>query len=153
MSFASLDEVAVLDDDGRIEGLQFDGRERRIQEWREKKEAEEFDKLIAKLRQHKNYRAWYEKRKDDPEFRRKMREHNRRMKRKHGTRRNAEDRAKRRQEAEENPIVNTCQWCGKEFTIEFGFKKKRTSKYCSRTCRNRVAYLARKEREQQTDKK
>lgn len=144
---AKWEEVVSWDEDGQVDGLQFDSRERRIQQWKEKKEDEEFDRLIAKLRQHKKYRAWYEKRKDDPGFKQKMRAHNARMRRKHGERRNAEERAKREQLASENPIVNKCEQCGKEFTLEFGFKKKRTSKYCSRTCRNRVAYLARKQRE------
>jgi hypothetical protein len=139
-----VEEVATYDDDGRVEGMQFDGRERRIQQWREKKEAKEFDRLIAKLRQHKNYRAWYERHKNEQGFRERMRSHCRRMRVLHGDRRNAEARATREQEAK--PICNVCEECGREFVLPFGFKKKRRSKYCSRTCRNRVAHRARVQR-------
>jgi hypothetical protein len=132
---AAIEEVAVYDEYGRVDGLQFDSKERRIQLWKEKKDDEAFDRLIAKLRQHKNYRSWFERRKDDQEFRERLRAHCRRMRVKHGDRRNAEARAKRKQQAV--PIANTCQECEKVFTIDFGFKKKRTSKFCSRSCRNR----------------
>jgi hypothetical protein len=144
---ARWEEVVSWDEDGNVDGLQFDSRERRIQQWKEKKEDEEFDRLVAKLKQKKNYRAWYDRHKNDPEFRKKMQAHNRRMRAIHGAKRNAADRERRKQQAEEQPIVNVCQECQAEFTLEFGFKKKRTSKYCSRTCRNRVAQRARKERE------
>lgn len=148
MSIATLDEVAIWDEDGHVEGLQFDCRERRIQEWREKKEAEEFDRLIARLRQHNNYRKWYEKRQHDPEFRKKMREHCRRMRRIHGERRYAEAREQRKREADENPIVNVCEECQEEFTIGFGYKKKRTSRFCGKKCRNRFHNRERTKRRQ-----
>ncbi len=137
MTIATLVEVAVWDEEGAIEGLQFDGRERRIQEWREKKDEEEFDRLVAKIRQHNNYRRWYERHKYDSSFRKRINAHSARMRSKHGKRRNAEARAKRKQEHEANPIVNLCEECHKEFVREYGFKRKRTAKFCSRKCRNR----------------
>lgn len=136
-----LDEVATFDEDGRVDGMQFDSKQRRLQLWKEKKEAEEFDRLIAKLKQHKRYRAWYTRHRDDPVFQQRMRDHSRRMRAKHGARRNAAARAKRHEQAVE--IINTCQESGKTFSLPFGYKKKRTSKYCSRVCRNRVGQRAR----------
>lgn len=140
---ARLEEVAVYDEEGRVEGMQFDGKARRMQQWREKKEDEEFEALIAKLRQKKKYRAWYDRHKDDPNFREKMREQCRAMKAKHGSKWNANDREKRREDAEKNPVVNKCEECGKEFVREYGFKKKRTAKFCSKNCRNRNAHKKR----------
>jgi hypothetical protein len=137
---ASFKEVATFDENGRVDGMQFDSKQRRLQLWKEKKEAEEFDRLIAKLKQHKNYRAWYTRHRDDPAFQQRMREHNRRMRAKHGARRNAAAREKRQEHAVE--VINTCQECGKTFSLPFGYKKKRTSKYCSRVCRNRVGQRA-----------
>ncbi len=137
MSFATLEEVAVYDDEGRVEGMQFDSRERRIQQWKEKKEDQEFDLLITKLRQHKNYRAWYTRHQDNPVFRERIKQHNQRMRAKHGKRRYAEAREQRAKEAAEKPIINVCEECGKEFVREFGYKRKRTAKFCGRSCRNR----------------
>lgn len=142
MSLAGFDEVVSFDEEGRIDGFQFNNRARRIQEWRERKEQDDFDKMVAKLRQSKRWRKWYLAHRDDPGFREKMREHNRRMRLKHGAKRNAEARQKRQ---EANPLtVNVCQECHKEFAIEFGFKRKRTSKFCSRSCRNRSNHKLRK---------
>lgn len=138
-----LEEVATYDDEGRLEGMQVDSVARRIQLWREKKEDEDFELLIAKLRQKKNYRAWYDRHKNDADFRERMREHCRIMRAKHGRRRDAEARAKRKQEAKATPIINVCEFCGKAFVREFGFKRKRTAKFCSRSCRNRDAYKRR----------
>jgi hypothetical protein len=140
---ARLEEVATYDDEGRVEGMQFDSRERRIQQWKEKKEDEEFDRLIAKLRQKKNWRAWYDRHKDKPDFRERLREQCRVMRVKHGPRRNAAERERRKQEAEAKPIVNICEECGKEFVREFGYKRKRTAKFCSRSCRNRCSHKKR----------
>lgn len=144
MRFASLDEVANYDDEGRVEGMQFESRERRIQQWKEKKEDEEFDRLIAKLRQRKNYLAWYARHKDEPGFKEKMRAHDKRMKDKHRDRRNAEYREKYRSEiARKTATVNVCAECQKEFTQEAGYKKKRSARFCSRACRNRDSYKRR----------
>ena len=54
MTIARFEEVACFDDEGRVEGMQFDSRERRVQQWREKKDDEEFERLVAKLRQKMN---------------------------------------------------------------------------------------------------
>jgi hypothetical protein len=136
---ARLEEVAVYDDEGRVEGMQFDSRERRIQQWREKKEDQEFDRLIAKLKQKKKYRAWYDRHKNEPDFRARLQEQCRVMRIKHGARRNAESKAKRL--AEKKPISCKCVECGKPFE-NFGHKAK-PSKFCSRTCRNREAHKRR----------
>lgn len=139
LMIARLEEVATYDEDGRVEGMQFDSRERRIQQWREKKEDEEFERLIAKLRQKKKYRAWYDRHKDDPDFRERLRQHCRIMRVKHGPRRNAEARAKRL--AEKKPKQCSCQECGKDFE-KYGHKAK-PSKFCSRSCRNRDSHKRR----------
>jgi hypothetical protein len=143
---ATWNEVAAWDEDGEVDGFQFDGRERRMQEWREAKEDQEFEKLVAKLRQHKNYRAWYDRHKNDPEFMARLRRHNAAMRAKHGQRRNAQARQQRAEAAEENPVVNVCQRCRKRFVKEFGFKKKKTAKFCGRVCRNQDAHERRKAR-------
>jgi hypothetical protein len=141
--FATFEDIG-FDDEGEIDGYQFDGRERRMQDWRESKEDAEFDKLVARLRQKKNYRAWYDRHKNNPEFMARLRSHNTRMRAKHGQRRNAEARRQRAEAAEENPVVNVCQCCGKRFVRQFGFKRKLTAKFCTRTCRNKVAHEHRK---------
>jgi Skp family chaperone for outer membrane proteins len=142
---ATLDDIG-FDDDGEVDGFQFDGRERRMQEWREKKEGSDFDRLVAKLKQKKKYRAWYDRHKHKPEFKQKMRESNARQRAKHRARRNAEDKKKRAEKAEESPIVNICEQCGKRFIIPFGFKKKRTSRFCTLVCRNKDSHIMRKQR-------
>lgn len=142
-----LEEVATYDDECRVEGMQFDSRERRIQQWKDKKDDEEFDRFIATLRQKKNWLAWYARHKDDPIFRERLREHCRLMRAKHGPRRNAEERERRKREAKANPIINVCEECGREFVREFGLKRKRTSRFCSRRCRNRDSHKRRASRE------
>jgi len=142
--FATFEEVAVYDDEGRVEGMQFDSRTRRIQQWREKKEDQEFELLVSKLRQKKRYLAWYARHKDDPGFREKMRAHNKRMKDKHRDRRNAEYREKYRSEiARREAAVNVCAECKSKFFQAPGYKKKRAAKFCSRACRNRDSYKRR----------
>jgi len=136
MTLASFEEVVSFDDEGIVDGFQFNGRERRLQEWREKKESAEFDKLITKLRRHKNYRAWYLRHKDDPVWRERFRKYVREQKRKHSVRRNAEARQKRI-EAHAS-IVNVCEECGTKFSFEYGQRKKR-SRFCSMKCRNRAS--------------
>jgi hypothetical protein len=144
MTIARFEEVACFDDEGKVEGLQFDSKKRRLQEWRNKKDDEEFELLVAKLRQRKRYLAWYARRKDEPGFREKMRAHNKRMKDRHRDRRNAENREKYRTEiARKEPTVNVCAECQKQFTQEAGYKKKRAAKFCSRACRNRDSYKRR----------
>ena len=144
MTIARFEEVACFDDEGRVDGMQFDSKARRLQEWREKKEDREFDRLIAKLRQKKNYLAWYARHKDEPGFREKMRAHNKRAKDKHRDRRNAESREKYRSKiARKEATVNVCVECQKEFTQDAGYKKKRAARFCSRACRNRDSYKRR----------
>ena len=141
MTIARFEEVVSFDDEGHVDGLQFDCKKRRLQEWREKKDDEEFGLLVAKLRQKKRYLAWYARHKDEPGFREKMRAHNKRMKDKHRDRRNAEHREKYRSEiARKEATVNVCVECQKKFTQEAGYKKKRAAKFCSRACRNRDSY-------------
>lgn len=135
MTLAMFDEVATFDDEGRVDGFQFNSRERRLQEWKEKKENDEFEKMITKLRRHKNYRAWYERHKDDPVWRERLRAYTREQRRKHSAKRNADARRKRI-EAHAS-IVNVCEECGKNFSFEYGQRKKR-SRFCSMKCRNRT---------------
>lgn len=135
MTLAMFDEVATFDDEGRVDGFQFNSRERRLQEWKEKKENDEFEKMIIKLRRHKNYRAWYERHKDDPVWRERLRTYTREQRRKHSAKRNADARQKRI-EAHAS-IVNVCEECGKKFSFEYGQRKKR-SRFCSMKCRNRT---------------
>ncbi|MEB5450139.1 hypothetical protein RXV47_28710, partial [Pseudomonas aeruginosa] len=56
MSFARLEEVATYDDDGEVQGFQFGGKERRIQEWKEKQEEKEFAALVEKLQKRNSAR-------------------------------------------------------------------------------------------------
>ena len=135
MTLAMFDEVATFEDEGRVDGFQFNSRESRLQEWKEKKENDEFEKMITKLRRHKNYRAWYERHKDDPVWRERLRAYTREQRRKHSAKRNADARRKRI-EAHAS-IVNVCEECGKKFSFEYGQRKKR-SRFCSMKCRNRT---------------
>ena len=143
--FATFDDVTFDADSSRVDGFQMP-QSMRIQEWRDRKEDAQFRALCQRLRQRKNAAAWYARHRDDPGFREMVLEHSRRMRRRHGQRRNAADRERRRKAAEDRPIVNVCEECGVAFVLPFGFHRKRRSKYCSRTCRNRVAYRARLER-------
>jgi hypothetical protein len=136
MTLAMFDEVATFDDEGRVDGFQFNSRERRIQEWKEKKENDEFEKMITKLRRHKNYRAWYERHKDDPVWRERLRTYTREQRRKHSAKRNADARKKRIES--HASIVNVCEECGTQFSFEYGKSKKKRSRFCSMKCRNRT---------------
>lgn len=140
MTLAMLDEVVTYDDEGRVDGFQFNSRERRLQQWREKKEDAEFEKLITKLRRHKNYRAWYERHQHDPVWRERLRKYTREQRRKHKEKRNADARRKRREA--HGSVVNVCQECKKQFSFQFGQRKKR-SKFCSMKCRNQDSHRRR----------
>lgn len=131
MSIARLEEVAIYDEDGRVEGIQFDSRERRIQEWRDKKEEREFAALVEKLQKRNSAR----KARSCPETLSRIRE----IQRKHHASGRKQERAKelRREKYEADPIVNVCQECGKSETVPFDKIGVKRSKFCSRSCRNR----------------
>lgn len=131
MSIATLDEVAVWDDEGTIDGLQFDGRERRIQEWKDKQEAKEFAALVERLQKRNSAR----RAKSDPVKADRIRANDRRH-RESGRKRERE-RQRRRENYEADPVVNVCEECGKIDTVPYEKKSAKRSRFCSRTCRNR----------------
>lgn len=140
MSIASLEEVAVFDDEGTIEGLQFDSRERAIQEWRDRKEKEEYERLFSRLYQ----RNWARERRKDPEHRKRHQENLRRHRqRNHKAIRDREN-ARNRARYEANPVVNTCQECGHTWQVPYGRKGPKSSKFCSTKCRNQDSGRRRK---------
>lgn len=131
MSIATLSEVATWDEEGVIDGLQFDSRARAIQQWREKKEAEEFDALVQKLHQ----RNWYLKHRDDPAIRERRRQAEIRHRR--SGRKAARERERRREKYEADPIVNICEQCGSSEVVPFEKRGARRRRFCSQRCRNR----------------
>lgn len=130
------DEVATFDEEGRLEGMQIEGRARRIQAWKEKKDDEEFDRLIARLKAKNHYQAWFERNKHDASVIARLRGHARRYYRRNADALNAAARRRRREKAAQ--VVNQCEECGHSFTLPFGFKRRLRAKYCSDRCRNRV---------------
>jgi hypothetical protein len=131
VSFARLEEVATYDDDGEVQGFQFGGKERRIQEWKEKQEEKEFAALIEKLQKRNSAR----KARTNPESLSRIRE----IQKKHQASGRKQERARelRREKYEANPIVNVCEECGKAEAVPFDKIGVKRSKFCSRSCRNR----------------
>lgn len=132
MSIATLEEVAVWDDEGNVEGLQFDGRERRIQEWKDRKEAEEFAALVERLqKRNSNRRRW-----NDPEKRERMRLAD--IKHRRSGRKQQRANERRREQYEAEPVINTCVECGHQEAVPYEKRGARASQFCSRKCRNRA---------------
>ncbi len=132
MTITTLDAVIQYDEDGRIEGLQFDGRERAIQNWRDRKEVEEYRSLFDRL--HKRNAARRARMEPIKKARidaasSRYRDNNRdRIKRR--------DRDRRRAKYEADPVVNQCAECGHVWIPPYEQRVKR-SRFCSRSCRNR----------------
>lgn len=131
MSIATLEEVATWDDEGNVEGFQFDSRERRIQEWREKKEAEEFAALVDRLQKRNSARRAMA----DPVSRERIKKNERRHRESGRKQQRANER--RREKYEADPIVNVCEQCGHIETVPFDKKGVKRSRFCSRSCRNK----------------
>jgi len=132
MTIASLDEVASFDDDGNVTGLQFAGRERSIQEWRDAKEDAAYRKLFAKLQS----RNWAAKRRGDSEFRARGLAATRRYRERHRSVLSARQSSARRTKYEAAPVVNICEECGKSWSPPYE-KRNKQSRFCSKSCRNR----------------
>lgn len=130
MTLARLDEVIGWDSDGNVDGLQFDSRARRIQEWRDKKEDAEFCALVERLQKRNAARRAAA----DPVKRERMREANRRHQA--SGRKEARARQRRREQYEANPTVNVCEQCGAKQLVPFDKKGTRPSRFCSKKCRN-----------------
>lgn len=131
---ARFEDVAEFDEDGRVVGLQYDSRERRIQQWKEKKEAEQFAALCETLRKRNVAR---EARLDPvrlakvKENIRRHYESGKRLKRVHEY---------RREKYYADPVVNVCQMCGKEEVVPYEKHGQKKSKFCSRKCRRKDTY-------------
>lgn len=132
MTLARLDEVVAFDEEGGIVGLQFDGRARRIQEAQERKEAQEFAELVARLER----RNWAKRSRATPEGYERQRAAMIRYREANRARMRQLERDRRRRKYEENPVVNKCQECGREWPAPYEKCNKR-SRFCSRSCRNR----------------
>ncbi len=104
-----------LDEEGHVDGFQFDGYKRAIALWREKKEAQEFKKLCGRIYQANHQRARYHK---YPA----VREANKRR-----------CVARRRK----NVATRTCLNCGVMWSNVPGLQRggRPPTKYCSKKCR------------------
>ena len=125
--FATYDDL-TYDDDGNLEGFQVMGRERRLMEWREKKEQEEFERLCRRLRR---------KRSDanaPPEVKARRHAYQRRWEREHRKERQKRERERARLRYEQEPVVNTCEYCRTVFVPEFTERTKH-KRFCSKACR------------------
>jgi hypothetical protein len=131
MTLASLEEVAIRDEEGSIVGLQFDGRERSIQEWKERKEADEFAALVERLQKRNSA----QRARADPVRQARIRENERRHR--ESGRKQQRMNALRREKYEADPVVNVCEECGEVDTVLFEKKSVKRSRFCSRSCRNR----------------
>lgn len=136
MVFATLDEVAVYDEDGNVDGLQFDSRERRIQEWRERKEAREFARLVESLQKRNSARRALQ----DPVRLERIKEH----RRKHAAsgRKWKRERERRIEKYKADPVVCKCQQCGATWCVVYTKKSQKASKFCGIKCRLRFASIA-----------
>ncbi len=123
------DDVECQDDEGNVEGFQF-AREVSLQEWRDRKEQEEFDRLCETLYQRK----WAADNRE--RLREKKREAARRYRESNPERLRRNSRNSRRKKYEANPVVNQCKQCGKYWTPPYEQKVKRSS-FCSKKCRNK----------------
>lgn len=133
MTIATLDEVATWDDEGQIEGFQFGGRERALQEWKEKKEAEEFAALCERL----YHRKWAAKKRQTEEGRQKLQEALRRYRAENREHCNALERQRRKAKYEADPVVNQCEECGEIWIVPYERKGPKSSRFCSVKCKNR----------------
>lgn len=121
-----------LDEDGHVVGVQFGGRERRIQEWREKKEEEEFRKLCERLAK-RNYQR---KKATHDEGRMQLKAAQERYRKLNHAKILVSERRRKHKRYKANPVVNVCKECGASWCPLPQVKVKR-SKFCSRRCRNR----------------
>lgn len=136
MVFATLEEVAVWDEYGNVDGLQFDSRERRIQEWRERKEEREFAKLVESLQKRNSA----QRRRQDPVKLERIREHQR----KHiaSGRKWKRERERRIEKYKADPVVCKCQQCGATWCVVYAKKSQKASKFCGKKCRMRATSVA-----------
>lgn len=149
-----------FDEDGRIDEYQIIGtRSRGIEEWKQRKEAEEFERLIDRLRQQKYWRNLplekkrqiIEKRKQwarqNPE---RVRESARKAKKKRRANgKEAAERRRRRAELRQErraATVYTCGNCGAQWS-PVGRIPSRPPKWCSTRCASAAQYEREKARE------
>jgi len=130
---ATLSEVVEFDEDGHVDGLQFDGRERAIQEWRDRKEAAEYTQLFERLYQRK----WATAARNDPVRRERILENLRRYRTKHRERVRQMERDRRRAKYEADPVINQCKVCGNVWTVPYDRHGPKRAQFCSTKCRNR----------------
>jgi hypothetical protein len=136
MAFATLEEVAVWDEYGNVEGLQFDNRERRIQEWRERKEEREFAKLVESLQKRNAAR----KARQDPVKLERIKQHQRNHTL--SGRRWKRERERRIEKYKADPVICRCQECGATWCVIYTKKSQKASKFCGKKCRMRFASVA-----------
>jgi len=125
--------VATWDEDGVVEGFQFDSRERSIQEWRDKKEDEEYAALFEQLYQRK----WAAEARSTDEGRERYLQNLRRYRERNRDRIREMERQRRREKYEANPVANQCEECNETWIVPYKQKGKRSSRFCSTKCANR----------------
>jgi hypothetical protein len=141
MTLAIIDEVIEFDEDGRVDGLQFDSRERALQEWRERKEDREYQSLFVRLYK----RNWARKLASSPEGRERLQANNRRYRQQNIIHCRAVENARRKRKYDANPVVNQCEECGQCCTPPYEQRNKR-SRFCGNRCRSRFYGRARSQR-------
>jgi hypothetical protein len=127
-----LDELEIFDQDGNVDGFEFDSKERRIQEWRDKKEEREFAALVQRLQK----RNAANRARADESKRARILESERR----HRASGKKELRKKQRirEKYAANPVVNVCEECSKSVVVPFEKRGQRKSRFCSLKCRRRL---------------
>lgn len=137
-----------LDDEGQPDGWSFTNtRAAGIQRWKERKDEAEFDALCKRLYQRNASRKhWHKLKEQFPERYQEVLAHHRRWYQENREKVEAARREKLLAEYKKNPIVNTCEECGTTWCVIPAFKRKLTSRFCDRRCRNRWHHKRRKPR-------
>ena len=130
-----------FDEDGKISGFQFGGRQRAIYEWKEKKEQKEFDRLIKQLTDKRYKERRYSTPEAIEEKRRYFREYVRRRYAIDEEFRNKLRKVAKKRETAKAP-VRTCVECGAQWMNLRCVKRasdmgKPRTKYCSKRCMRR----------------
>lgn len=136
-------DFCYSEDDRSIEGFQFGGRDRSIQEERDRRESLEFAALVRKLRSAKWAR---QSRVEGSQGRERAKAANTRYRESHRTELAARQRLRRERRYLENPVVFQCQHCGQVVEVPYEKKGRRLTKFCGKTCSRRF-FARRKSKE------
>ncbi len=126
------DVVEAFDDEGAVDGYQF-GRAVRLQEWRERKEEAEYRAIYDRLYKRNSARR---ARAAGGKRLARIQQQQKSYRVRHRAELRAREWQRRKAQYEANPVINTCEECGKSWSPPYEQEVKR-SRFCCRQCRNR----------------